>query len=56
MEVSRAGRSGVYDIRVSNQHDETIALFRGSSRTVRGQFFEEPDNDDGEQENVQGDV
>ena len=52
MEVSRAGRSGVYDIRVSNQHDETIALFRGCSRTIRGQFFEEEDNDDAGQANV----
>ena len=56
LEVSRAGRSGVYDVRVSNQHDETIALFRGSSRTVRGHFFEELDNNDGVQEIAQGDV
>ena len=35
-EVSRAGRTGVYDIVVSNQRGERIALFRGRSYTMRG--------------------
>ena len=35
-EVSRQGRSGVYDVRVTNQDGAQIAEFRGLSRTVRG--------------------
>lgn len=35
-EVSRQGRSGVYDVRVTNQHGVQIAEFRGLSRTVKG--------------------
>ena len=40
-EISLIGRSGIYDVRVSNQNGETVAEFRGTSRAVRGQFFEE---------------
>ncbi|MEM1045122.1 MAG: hydroxyphenylacetyl-CoA thioesterase PaaI [Pseudomonadota bacterium] len=32
----REGRSGIYDVVVHNQAGETIAEFRGHSRTVRG--------------------
>lgn len=39
IEASRQGRSGIYDITVRNQHGATIALFRGHSRTVKGEFF-----------------
>jgi acyl-CoA thioesterase len=35
-EVSRRGRSGIYDIRVTNQNGEHVAEFRGHSRTVKG--------------------
>lgn len=35
-EVSKAGRTGVYDIEVSNQRGERIAVFRGRSYTMRG--------------------
>ncbi|MBV8185480.1 MAG: hydroxyphenylacetyl-CoA thioesterase PaaI [Hyphomicrobiales bacterium] len=35
-EVSRAERSGVYDVSVTRQDDEVIAVFRGLSRTVKG--------------------
>ncbi|NQW11238.1 MAG: hydroxyphenylacetyl-CoA thioesterase PaaI [Alphaproteobacteria bacterium] len=35
-EVARAGRNGIYDVRVSNQHGERIAEFRGHSRTIEG--------------------
>lgn len=35
-EVSRRGRSGIYDIRITNQAGEQIAEFRGHSRTVKG--------------------
>jgi acyl-CoA thioesterase len=35
-EVSRRGRSGIYDIRVTNQDGEHVAEFRGHSRIVAG--------------------
>jgi acyl-CoA thioesterase len=35
-EQSQAGRLGVYDIAVRNQHDELIALVRGRSYRLRG--------------------
>jgi acyl-CoA thioesterase len=35
-EVSRRGRSGIYDIRIANQAGEHVAEFRGHSRTVKG--------------------
>lgn len=35
-EVSRQGRSGVYDVRIINQNGTHIAEFRGLSRTVKG--------------------
>ena len=36
VEVSRAGRTGVYDVTVRNQHGELIAVFRGRSYTMKG--------------------
>jgi acyl-CoA thioesterase len=36
-ERARSGRNGVYDIRVTNQKGETVALFRGNSRTIEGE-------------------
>jgi acyl-CoA thioesterase len=38
-EVSRTGRSGIYDVQVS-VGDEVIAEFRGHSRTVGGSWVE----------------
>lgn len=35
-EVSRQGRSGVYDARITNQDGVHVAEFRGLSRTVKG--------------------
>lgn len=35
-EVSRRGRSGIYDIRITNQDGDHVAEFRGHSRTVKG--------------------
>ena len=35
-EVSRAGRTGVYDCEVVNQHGQRVAVFRGRSYTVKG--------------------
>lgn len=40
-EVSRTGRSGIYDVTVAGGDGRTIALFRGLSRTVNGQHFPE---------------
>ena len=40
-EISLTGRSGIYDVTVTNQKNETIAVFRGCSRSVRGTLFEE---------------
>ena len=36
VEVSKAGRTGVYDSEVCNQHNERIAVFRGRSYTLKG--------------------
>lgn len=35
-EMSKAGRTGVYDVEVRNQSGERIALFRGRSYTLKG--------------------
>ena len=40
-EVSLIGRSGIYDVRVTNQKGETIAEMRGLSRSIKGHLFEE---------------
>ena len=34
-EVSLAGRTGVYDVKVTNQHGEMIALLRGRSHRLK---------------------
>ena len=39
VEVSRGGRTGLYDVTVTNQRDERIALFRGRSYTARGRHL-----------------
>ena len=41
-EVSRIGRGGVYDVRVTNQSGEHVAEFRGHSRTVKGTLIAKP--------------
>jgi len=35
-EVSKAGRTGVYDVNVHNQRGEPVAAFRGRSYTMKG--------------------
>ncbi|MEP7283423.1 MAG: hydroxyphenylacetyl-CoA thioesterase PaaI [Rubrivivax sp.] len=35
-EVAKAGRSGVYDIEVTNQRGDRVAVFRGRSVTMKG--------------------
>lgn len=36
VEQVRQGRHGVYDMRVSNQHGQVVALFRGKSTSIAG--------------------
>ena len=36
VELNKAGRTGVYDIEVSNQRGERVAVFRGRSYTMKG--------------------
>jgi acyl-CoA thioesterase len=43
VEQHLAGRSGVYDMRVTDQHGRLIALFRGKSATIKGRFLESAD-------------
>ncbi|MGR3714624.1 MAG: hydroxyphenylacetyl-CoA thioesterase PaaI [Shimia sp.] len=40
-EISLKGRSGLYDVTVTNQDSVVIAEFRGAGRAIRGQLFEE---------------
>jgi acyl-CoA thioesterase len=35
-EQTLTGRHGIYDMRVSNQHGEVIAMFRGKSAQISG--------------------
>ncbi len=35
-ELAKAGRTGVYDIEVRNQHGQAVAAFRGRSYTMKG--------------------
>ena len=41
VERTRSGRSGIYDVRVCDATGETVAEFRGHSRTTGGRFFVE---------------
>lgn len=41
VEISKSGRTGVYDIDVMNQHGERIAVFRGRSYTMKGRAIVE---------------
>jgi acyl-CoA thioesterase len=43
-EISRSGRSGIYDVRVT-AGDAVIAEFRGHSRSVGGTWLPEPETD-----------
>ena len=35
-EVTKAGRTGVYDVDITNQRGERVAIFRGRSYTIKG--------------------
>ena len=41
VEQALAGKSGVYDVKVSNQEGRAIALFRGKSIRVAGEVIQE---------------
>jgi acyl-CoA thioesterase len=36
VEQTLSGRHGIYDMRVTNQHGDTIAMFRGKSAQIHG--------------------
>ncbi|MEX0316429.1 MAG: hydroxyphenylacetyl-CoA thioesterase PaaI [Ruegeria sp.] len=40
-ELSLTGRSGIYDVTVTNQDGQKIAEFRGFSRAINGTLFDE---------------
>ena len=44
-EVSLSGANGIYDVDVVRQDGTKIAEFRGMSRMIKGQFFEESTED-----------
>ncbi|MBN3790458.1 hydroxyphenylacetyl-CoA thioesterase PaaI [Burkholderia sp. Ac-20353] len=41
IEQTRNGRYGIYDIRVTNQDGETVAMFRGKSAQIKGTVIPE---------------
>ncbi len=46
VELSRKGRTGLYDVRIENQRGELIALFRGKSYQVRGTVLAQENDDE----------
>lgn len=42
VEQAQRGRSGVYDIKLTNQHGDIIALFRGKSARIAGEVLPGP--------------
>ena len=38
-EVARTGRTGVYDIVVTNQHGKSVIVMRGRSHTIKGRHI-----------------
>ncbi len=41
VEQTLSGRHGIYDIRVSKQRGEVVAMFRGKSSKIKGHIIEE---------------
>jgi acyl-CoA thioesterase len=41
VEQTLSGRHGIYDMRVTNQHGETVAMFRGKSAQIQGTVIPE---------------
>ena len=42
-EQNISGRHGIYDVRVTNQDGDLVALFRGKSTQIKGHFVDEAD-------------
>jgi acyl-CoA thioesterase len=40
-QVSQGGRTGIYDVVVTNQENKTVALFRGNSHRIGGALVDE---------------
>ena len=45
-EVALNGRSGIYDVAVTNQDGTTVARFRGLSRAVKGRYVDESEGEE----------
>lgn len=45
-EQSRSGRTGNYDVRITQHDGQLVALFRGKSYTVRGSVLAQENNDE----------
>lgn len=43
VEQTLSGRHGIYDMKVTNQRNEVVALFRGKSAQIAGTVFPEED-------------
>jgi acyl-CoA thioesterase len=41
VEQTLSGRHGIYDMKVSNQHGEVVAMFRGKSASIQGTVIPE---------------
>lgn len=39
IEQTLSGRTGIYDIRVTNRAEETVAMFRGKSAQIKGKLI-----------------
>ena len=44
-EISRSGRSGIYDVRVTSEDGSVIAEFRGHSRVITGTWLPASESD-----------
>jgi acyl-CoA thioesterase len=42
VEQSLRGRSGVYDVKLTNQNGDVVALFRGKSTRIQGEVISKP--------------
>jgi acyl-CoA thioesterase len=55
-ELSKSGRTGVYDTDVRNQRGERVAVFRGRSHTARGKPVIQPVNQPVNQPDIAPDI
>ena len=40
-EIEKFGRSAIYDVKIKNQNDDLVAIFRGHSRYIGANLFDE---------------